>query len=697
MTGISNNYRTFLQGRILRDFLRTGVIPTKQQINERLNSIIQEGQNLSQPSLSFFEYEVEDGESASASKQNNTATEIHNDLSVLYSSLVQQAKFITDMYSSRTTELKGISRVVTKLEDRASNLLMLSSNRETGVGFVYDAFSDNDKIENILTNASVDLSAGIVTLPTSTQTRLASRISEADIQFNVLTRNNFISSSLFPGSSYGNAFREDDSIWLSRVLMGRPVGSVTSELMVRLASDSDEVSKINISPASSDQGNITSVTIQYSDDGLNWVNASGESTYRLNRDVSAVFDSVQARYWKFVFNKNSYDEQQNDRFIYEFGVRSISFYGVEYSNAENETEGVLYSKVLIPDSGEKFNTVSFSACEVRPSGSDIEYHIAPLTEQQIEDYTDGVISVNDLAFSPIQPSERNDDNLPSLIDFNRLASETGFWNAFGIDSSVTFKGQNTTSQALDYIIPSNIAEGELKVLRNTGNNEVDTRVRGVDAGWSFDERSYSCRFYVSTAAGIQIDLGETEAFIDGIRTSGEVRLSKGYHSFSTQKNNWLKVDPSQIQSGQTANPDPLYPFNHKYLIEGVGEILYGTDMMELVDGETRMSYLDPDGVYIGVDLHWEKTMERVSKFDYTSNVSNDNYRVFSKTTDFSGDNRIIIKTSLEPGLMDDENFVIITRSVSNELFKGVVLKSRFLSQDSKKTPVLDEYVIKLGY
>src|SRR5690606_4585130 len=182
------------------------------------------------------------------------------------------------------------------------------------------------------------------------------------------------------------------------------------------------------------------------------------------------------------------------------------------------------------------------------------------------------------------------------------------------------------------IPPSAITE-ETLVLRNVGDNEdsnsppVPIRVKDIDNGWGFDGREYFCSFYIEGDSGIILDFGSTSAFVDGIRVTGLVNVTSGYHNFRTSKENWRTIDPNGIPA-TLESTDPIYPYNHKYMIEGIKSFLYGVDLSDLFMGEPRGELIDPDDVYQGVSLYWERTLEKVTDFDYVNNISASNYNVY---------------------------------------------------------------------
>jgi len=695
MSLIKQTYLKFLKEKIIKDYLIEGIIPTASEVESRLDEVEKGNPGFSEPFTVESQYFVKEFENSSAKKINETFSTIYQDLSVLYMALIDQASLVTDAFDSINNELNLISKKTAELEEKASSLLFFAADSAGNLDFVSDYFQVKDKINLAKTTCLVDTSSARVTLPVNNFSRINLGLVSADVQFSVITRAEYIADSLAPGSDLLNAFSDLDKIWLQRVSMRRGTGSVTVELILRVPQGATEVNRIMFTPASSDEGNITTVTVQYSQDGLNWSNTVGENSARLIGQPSISFQSVKASYWKFIFNKAGYDEYRKDTYIYEFGMKSIQLYGVQYSDKQLQSYGTLVTRPLISESGVEFNKANLSVCEVIPKGANIEYFIAGLSDQELQEYNSNQLLFENLAFIPLDPQERKNKVNLSYVDFAKTNPETGFNLAIQKNNLIEFKNKTIYDAALEYQLPASIIKSQIKILRNIGDNTEAQQVLGLDKGWVFDHPYYRTNFYIEAEAGFEFNFGNTEAIIDGQKVTGRIVVASGYHTFVTHRDNWRKVNFTEIQNDSVA--DPLYPFNHKYLIEGIKNFLYNNDLSLTYEGKSYLDIIDPDGSYRGVSLYWSETLSNISFFEFSANTDIENYSVYCLAKDFDGVERVLVKQSSEQGLMIHENFAIITKSVNGDLKKALILKADFYSDDSKLTPILDEYVIKLGY
>jgi len=334
-----------------------------------------------------------------------------------------------------------------------------------------------------------------------------------------------------------------------------------------------------------------------------------------------------------------------------------------------------------------------------PIKTKIDYFIAGLTAVELAAYNSGTMLLSDLSFNSIEPIGRSNPSEPISLNFLKLAPLSGITSSYSKTFSIPFRYNSNTNALIDYVVPSTIEKSEMKILRNIGDNILGSggqpvKVKGTTNGWRFSGTSYSSNFYINEDSGKTIDFGPNDLFIDRLKVNGKVFLTKGFHRIRTDKKNWRTFDPSAILT--TDNPEILYPYNHKYLIEGISNTLYGEDLSVTVGGKTKLEIIDPLNVYLGSQRYWEKTLEEITSFSFLQDIDKTNYDTFSFTTDLSGAERIMIKDSLEPGLLIDEKIAIITRTVSSDLHTAIVLKAIFSSGDARTTPVLDEYIVRLG-
>jgi hypothetical protein len=268
----------------------------------------------------------------------------------------------------------------------------------------------------------------------------------------------------------------------------------------------------------------------------------------------------------------------------------------------------------------------------------------------------------------------------------------------GSSSARRYSFENTEDRVLGHVIGSgvNIAQGTLEVWRNMAQKGDVTPVRGQPRGWGFQDPYYKTTVYVDKSGGADIDFGGKAVIIDGASQTGKVNVSKGRHALQVHKNNWKLIDKSTVTDLATLKTaDPLYPYNHRYLVEG----------FEYPSGYPST---EPK-IYRGFDIVAEHFMKEVSPFDLKKNVKATDYSKFARDADAADNNGMLdgaaasIPSSSVFLLKVDEanpdfvNEVFLLKFKSAKtLYKFLRLKAILSTTDTEITPRLDSYRIKIS-
>jgi len=258
----------------------------------------------------------------------------------------------------------------------------------------------------------------------------------------------------------------------------------------------------------------------------------------------------------------------------------------------------------------------------------------------------------------------------------------------------------------------NIDEDNMIVFRNVGAkgftpNVVDNLVRDVQRGWGFEDPFYVCVIEIQNPDGMAIDVGDSNIVVDDVTYSnlvdnsvltgksgipGDSNRDRGIHTIRVHKDNWREVTPNLTSLAALQAADPLYPFNHKLLIEGYA---YGS------------TYPDTEEkIYAGADVFAESALSRISIFDLVNNVAADRYDVYAldvdapKSHDTPNDTNdptrvFVVKIDENNPDFQNERFVLRFNLV-NELRKYLRLRADLITEDAEVAPTLHSYKIKLG-
>ncbi len=217
--------------------------------------------------------------------------------------------------------------------------------------------------------------------------------------------------------------------------------------------------------------------------------------------------------------------------------------------------------------------------------------------------------------------------------------------------------------------------------RNVVESDSPSTLLNAVPGWTFNEstQQYQTTIYVSSPDGHYLDLGDTSAYINGSLLSGEVFLPQGYTVFATSDANWLQADETVSNADDLEAADPLYPYNHKYLVEGYP---YADDF----SGER---------LYTGVsDFFGAKLLYRSpEEFAYMESSDPNFYNVFT-VDDSVGKGYIKVKVDKSDASWLSERFDLdwsVQTATSNELY----VKALLSTSNKAKSPRVDSFKVRV--
>jgi hypothetical protein len=418
------------------------------------------------------------------------------------------------------------------------------------------------------------------------------------------------------------------------------------------------------------------------------------------------------------------DQVYKERYSYEFGVDEISFYSEGFSSSST---GVTFiSKPLsVTDQQtglpQKFSKAVLQVCERVPTDTSIEYYLTVSNDAAVPVTSSG-------SWIPIDPIDRAILKQPSSIDFGSLAqvtisgmvvsydpaaTTTAFFNpkrqytfvssvigATPVTSTVVASSQryafkNSNERILNYELDSSIeiAQNTLELWRNVKVLGLTDDVRDIANGWGFHDPWYTCVVYVQNPSGVTIDFGSKTVVVDGDPKVGRISIGFGKHSVRVHKDNWKEFSASGITTlAALKTADTLYPYNHRYLVEGFP---YPTSWATT---EER--------VYMGFDIVAEYLMKEVSAFDLIQNVKANDYERFAidwsapDSTATGYTNKPASKVFLvkcDEGFSDftNERFLVKFKSVDT-LYQYLRLKAVLKTSDTTVAPYVDSYRVKLA-
>lgn len=719
---IISSHKEYVLERLLLEHLLDGEIPTADVLEGELEEYMEEHPSLAEPTSKQADFDIERVSEAKASKIQEIANYLSADVSIVNRELKHLLDKGKAHYERWTVELYRLLSKAKRIEHETDTLLMLHGDTAGYFSQVSDVFVDTTNLDMDLTTAKVDTKANSVSLdpdaPYTPDASGGSRIDlssmlEDDVFFSVLSTTP-TGYSPVPGSKLFHMFTSSGSGWRGIVNKGSG-GEVVCELKARLSRSEDiSVSRIVYDSNVGDAGGNASVTCMHSVDGYQWYMVDHPSpTQSLNAGVASWhFSKTDMRWVKFLLRKANYDELNGGTYYYNFGADSIRLYGSMYSPS---ADGTLVSKAIQPldyeDKVVPFTKASLDVCEenvdVDVLGTDVEYYLSASADG--ESWT---------GETRVEPSGRANRIWPAVANFSGAGKIDNIENTSSLNtlddgslsklaiikdvdsSNYVPYGYKTGSYGfVNTAIPLQDADtgdslsaqhifNSLEVWRNIFDpGAPSTLVRNISAGWGKEDDRYYCQFYIGVSKGVVFDFGPSACVIDGVERSGKVSVPLGVHSFSTAVTNW-----SNIYSDSYASPsneddlealDPLYPFNHKLVIEGF-------DYVAGFSGERKYK--------AGADIIAQCFCKRASTYDLENNIENkEKHFAFVKTLGRSESPTagVLLYRNMSFDDFSNEKCRILWNSGKSS-FKYIKLKAILSSSKEENTPVLYSYRIKIG-
>lgn len=718
MKNIEEVYLRKITQQILLEMLKDGVIPTSTALigktREQTDNL-----DLANPRLAQPRPAIAYGEEASASKFNNILSRLADDLDVLYDVSLISEKDI-GLSSMRTlTELNQIGKTVNGLIERAARLLLTTDQTEGLLAVLGDSFEDSTLIDLDATTAYVDTfgqcvhgafldNAGVDLVNSLDLTALQA----SDIRVTPLD------TSLTPSpgthnSSVLDMFNQNDNAWHYRARGPSTLDVAPLEIKIdfRSAIRPPEafltISKVIIDPATTNNSML--ILLQYSKDGITWNDFPvNDPVRRINAATTYLAEEVELTHLRIVLTKDIHDSLSGG-YIYDFGIKNIALFG--YHQVFTDTSDLVSTRLLLtdPTGAEKTFTMAAlsTACEHVPADTTIDYGIAFLLAKEAPGEEEDPYTQTE--FFKVIPLNRENPIGPTIIEVagsSQVITEATINTA---EEEFPFK-ENSINRLL--LTGTEISGSNVQVWRNVGSNLEWKTVKGVDgkavdAGWYFDSPYYVTYALVDDIGGKEFDFGPNPIEIDGVEAIGRVRLSRGVHKCRVHERSWFSVKGlhhisavEPLTKKLTGNKsvygenglseeltetlgsqviDPLYPYNHKLLIEGL-----------VYDAGYR-----GEKPYSGVKRFAAFFPKQTTEAEMGLIVENHDYSKFTVTrTDGSTAPRIMVKWVQIDEENPRESFLIIT--TSGDRASGLVFKATFNSTNPKRTSSLDGYEIKVS-
>jgi hypothetical protein len=667
---ISNAYKDTLKKRAVSRFIKNNNrSPNFEELQDLLIREYRKYPSVDEVGVTGYDsYKPQYRNASSATLENENRFMLFDDMQTINERLSDITTVLEDSFRGFKNTTKRLSRVMRQLEGRVDNLLLINGNVDVFVHGIEETFDTQEYIDFDLTTAAIESSY-------CTIGRGGYTLSPLD---NVSISTTLTSEYPIVGSQQTsdiNTLKEDDgSFWEHLVYSKSKKGRVSSILQLDFPEPA-YIGDLRIVASAISVNVKTTITIFYSLDGETYtafepaeqVMVSGEMNFNIG------LDNIQKI--QIIASKEAADNETvtANQYVYAFSYDSIKVMSDLYSDSQ-ESELIAGPYPVTDELGNPvyFTKATLSACVNTPDDTAVSFYLSKdKSNWQPIDYLDQ--SVDYVSFGNSSAAGTS-FRVESTQDDYSVVEEPN------ILDDLDFQTEAILNTAIDEDFADVVPIRSIVIKRNLSNNTVDS-VYGASPGWFVDPitEEYTTTVYIDSDEGRLIDFGPTGIKVNGVLKKGTVELFQGYSILTTSSANWLEIQGDLTNSDALENADPLYPYNHKYLIEGYNY---------------PMSFRG-EKIYNGVDEYFGRLLEYIppEKFNALDEVGIQELTYY--TIDTSDGNlyfKIIVDktySSWKQELVSAD--WIVQADSTNEIYVKAVLTT----SNREHTPIIEDYMVRV--
>lgn len=359
---------------------------------------------------------------------------------------------------------------------------------------------------------------------------------------------------------------------------------------------------------------------------------------------------------------------------YVFSLDSFAVYTDEYSDdATSELYAGPYQVQNAQGEDVMFTKATLSACTTEPEDTGVSFY---LSKDGVE-YT--AVSFDDEGLGLVSFGNGDQAQSEGFID-SGVGATTLVESVDGVEE-IDFADEATINTYILASFASAVPVRSVTLKRNVpGADSPDTLLKAAP-GWVFDTNTnqYMTTVYVDAQEGRYLDLGSTSAIVNGAQQSGQVFLPQGTSTLATTDSNWRLVDSGATSVSALEALDPLYPYNHKYLVEGY---TYGSGFT----GEQ---------IYTGVDEYFGRRLIYVAPelFAFLEPEDDEYWNSFT-LEQVDGNLYFKVKVDKTDATWLSE-LIVPTWSVQSANDSNLYVKAVLSSSSTDCTPVIDKFSVRV--
>jgi len=606
-------------------------------------------------------------EVSSAAQENTNRIALFDDLTVVAKRIDNLNVLLDDSFRGFNGTVRRTKHSLSQIEARLDNLLLLNGNVDAFVYGIEETFDLQDKIDFNNTTASVE--AGYVTLGRSGYSTFD--LANAKITYSTTSEKGYIGTQ---NTSQIDFLKEDDgTLWEHLVYTKQRSGRVSVSVEIDLQT-SAYIGDVRFTGGNVAVNQYTTATLLYSLDGQTFtalepaeVALTGDE-YQFNIGL----DGIQKV--RLMLSKNVSDNVTTtaNQYVYIFNLDSLRVFTDAYTaGAVSEVRAGPYE--IVDELGDPvyFTKATCTACIGVDDDSSVNFFLSKDNVFWLPvDVTGGGLNYASFASGA---KEGSFDVVDSALIEGALVEEVAGLE----DMDLTYEA------AMNIFVPEafvgDLSLRNIVIKRNIVSLTQTDNIYEAPPGWYLDKstRQYTTTIYTDAAEGRLLDLGPTGAYINGNLVAGEVLLRQGYTVFATNDTNWYTIADDLTTLGALKRADPLYPYNHKYMIEGYA-------YSGAYTGER---------IYNGVNEYFGRLLTYVAPEQFNTGDFDTDLGIYTVDNP-SGNMYFRVKVDRTDASWENEEFDVdwlVHSDTSNLIYVKAILSA----SDNAQTPVIENFKVRV--
>lgn len=553
---------------IIKDYLnKYNKAPTQQEIKshyndytgnkpEALDNGISSTSNVSYPLVT---------KNSSAAQFNALNEALAYDFKALNESLILQREYLEDLFRTSyqqeeniLKQLKGIERTINK------NLLLSSKDDIFSYGIVED-FENYDKVD--FQNSNVYFFNNKVTVDLDSVS--LTETNNHQIYYEINSRSNNLLQQKTT-NSINNIKYEDGTFFKIIVNSKHPADLIECIFTIDFTrQDSSYVDTLKFVTNAIEMNSKLSYKCFYTTDMVNY-NEVFESNLRVTENENFIeVNKENVKQIKFILAKDKYDYIDGDEYSFVFTLDCLLMLNKTF---KENVESVLYLgpyKVLDENEAPvnfSLATLKGGTCCIVPDTTSIDFYLS-------KDNSNWISASFHNSHKEIVQFNEIDSSLFDESIFTQIDSDSN--NLYMADQTPEYIELKSNEKLLNYKIDiedkEKFIKKSLKIKRNVFDRNIKERLYNAYSGWYKDDQdNYVTNINITQPEGRYINFGNTSCYLNEKLVTGKVFIPYGIHSFKTNSLNYSVIKNEKVikNANQLKQQDRLYPYNHKYLIEG---------------------------------------------------------------------------------------------------------------------------------